>query len=142
MPDLRDFLDRFRPAGAPGAATRAGAPADRGRELTGELTPVLALLDGTRDECAQILASAADEAGHITSAARAAAAVIMAEADQRASAARAAAEHEAVLAARTQAALAVAGADREAARISGLAGSRIAALTEDAVRQIRELGLP
>ena len=41
MPDLRDFLSRFRPAGAPGAA-RAG------------VGPVLALLGGTQAECERI----------------------------------------------------------------------------------------
>lgn len=35
MPALRDFLARFRPAGPPGAAARAGVPADRSRELEG-----------------------------------------------------------------------------------------------------------
>jgi hypothetical protein len=50
VPDLRDFLSRFRPAGAPGAAL-AGVPADRRRELEAEVGPVLALLAGTQAEC-------------------------------------------------------------------------------------------
>ncbi|WP_330180126.1 hypothetical protein OHB26_27395 [Nocardia sp. NBC_01503] len=45
MPQWRDFLDRFRPAGAPGAAAPRGVPADRAAELTAELTPLLARLD-------------------------------------------------------------------------------------------------
>jgi cell division septum initiation protein DivIVA len=142
MPELRDFLDRFRPAGAPGAAARVSVPADRDRELADELTPVLALLDDTHDEYARILALAEDEAGHITAAARTRAAVIMTDADERANAARDAAARELVEAARVQAELAVASAGQEAARISGLADSRIPALAERAIRQITRLGLP
>lgn len=142
MPELRDFLDRFRPAGAPGAAARASVPADRDRELADELTPVLALLDGTHDECARILALATDEAGRVIAAARTRAAAIMTDADEQASAARDAAERALVDAARAQAALAVADARQEAARINGLAESRIPALTEYAIRQITRLGLP
>ena len=50
MPQLRDFLSRFGPAGAPGAA-RAAVPADRHRQLVAELDPVLMLLDGQDAEC-------------------------------------------------------------------------------------------
>jgi hypothetical protein len=39
-----DFLRRFRPAGTPEAAARAGVPVDRAAEAAGELEPVLALL--------------------------------------------------------------------------------------------------
>ena len=37
MPDLRDFLSRFRPAGTPGAAARPGVPVDRVAEREAEL---------------------------------------------------------------------------------------------------------
>ena len=53
MPHVRDFLSRFRPAGAPGAG-RAAVPADRRRELESELGPVLMLLDGPSAECTEI----------------------------------------------------------------------------------------
>ncbi len=44
-PQLRDILARFRPADPPGAAARAGVPADRSLELKAEVGPVLALLE-------------------------------------------------------------------------------------------------
>jgi hypothetical protein len=55
MPRVRDVLHRFRPSGAPGAATAAGVPVDRATELAAELQPVLALLEETERECADIL---------------------------------------------------------------------------------------
>lgn len=62
MPQARDFLDRFRPAGAPGAASRAAVPADRTAELASELVPVLALLAGTDAECDRIITAARRDA--------------------------------------------------------------------------------
>ena len=55
MPRVRDVLQRFRPSGAPGAATAAGVPVDRAGELAAELEPVLALLAETERECADLL---------------------------------------------------------------------------------------
>jgi hypothetical protein len=55
MPRVRDVLQRFRPSGAPGAATAAGVPADRAHELAAELEPVFALLADTERECADIV---------------------------------------------------------------------------------------
>ena len=54
MPHMRDFLSRFRPAGAPGAGP-AAVPADRRRELESELGPVLMLLDAPSAECSEIV---------------------------------------------------------------------------------------
>lgn len=47
MPSTRDLLQRFRPAGAPGAATATGVPADRSHERDTELAGVFALLEET-----------------------------------------------------------------------------------------------
>jgi hypothetical protein len=44
VPGVRDWLDRFRPAGAPGAATAAGVPVDRRAAALAELEPVFAAL--------------------------------------------------------------------------------------------------
>lgn len=55
MPRVRDVLLRFRPSGAPGAATAAGVPVDRAGELATELGPVLDLLAETERECAAVL---------------------------------------------------------------------------------------
>ena len=58
MPRVRDLLYRFRPAGAPGAASSAGVPVDRGAVLAAELDPVFAHLVETERECAEIVAAA------------------------------------------------------------------------------------
>jgi hypothetical protein len=79
--ELRDFLSRFRPAGAPGAA-RVGVPADRSRELEAELGPVLALLAGTDAECRRIITRARRDAEQITAEARAEAAAIAAASEK------------------------------------------------------------
>jgi hypothetical protein len=50
MARSRNLLERFRPAGTPGAAARPGVPADRVAELTAELEPVLVLLDDAVQE--------------------------------------------------------------------------------------------
>lgn len=65
MPRVRDVLLRFRPSGAPGAATAAGVPVDRAGELETELGPVLGLLAETERECAGILEDARVEAAAI-----------------------------------------------------------------------------
>ncbi|MFJ9865694.1 hypothetical protein [Streptomyces sp. NPDC101165] len=57
---LRDFLERFRPTGTPGAAA-TGVPADRAAERAAELEPALGRLAAVQQEAARIRA-AADEA--------------------------------------------------------------------------------
>ncbi|MFC5201099.1 hypothetical protein [Streptomyces kaempferi] len=54
---LRDFLERFRPTGTPGAAA-TGVPADRTAERAAELDPALEQLTGVRQEAARIRAAA------------------------------------------------------------------------------------
>ena len=140
MADLRDFLSRFRPAGAPGAA-RAGVPADRSRELEAELSPVLALLAGTDAECGQLIERARRDAARITDQARAQAAAIAAAAGRRAEAAREEAARQAMASAREEAATVVRDAERQAARTRELASQRMPALVSLAVDTIRRLQL-
>jgi hypothetical protein len=61
VPGVRDLLDRFRPAGAPGAATAAGVPADRRAVAATELEPVFEALAPVIAECdaVRVAASAA-----------------------------------------------------------------------------------
>ena len=139
MPGLRDYLDRFRPAGAPGAGG-AGVPADRSRELEAELTTVLALLDGVHAECAGIVAQARRDAERIVTAARGEAATMTADADQRARAARDEAAWEMLAAARAEAADTVARARQQALGIRERAEQRIPALAGRAVALVRGLG--
>lgn len=88
LPQLDDFLNRFRPAGAPGAATRAGVPADRAAELSAELEPVLGMLAAADAECSRLIGDAKREASLITAQAREQAERIAAEAVRDAGAAR------------------------------------------------------
>jgi vacuolar-type H+-ATPase subunit H len=138
MPQLRDFLARFRPAGSPGAA-RAGVPADRSRELKAEVGPVLTLLDGTDAECERIIAQARREAEQIMAAARAEAAVIAAAAGQRAEEAREEAVRQVMALARDEASQNMAGARRQALQTRELARQRMPALVSRAVEEIRQL---
>ena len=139
MPPLRDFLARFRPAGTPGAARRAGVPADRSLELEAEVGPVLALLDSTNAERERIIAQARRDAGQITAAAQAEAAAIAADAGQRAMAAREEAGRQVMALALDEAARAVDSARQEAARTGELARQRMPALVSRAVDTIRRL---
>lgn len=139
MPQLRDFIHRFRPAGAPGAAGCAGVPADRARELAAEVVPVLTLLDDTRAECERIVARARRDATAIMAAARAEAAAISADGDQRARAVRDEAARQITAAAATAAAAMVADAEQEAVRIRARAGQRMPRLVGAALAEIRQL---
>ncbi len=139
MPGLRDYLDRFRPAGAPGAGG-TGVPADRPRELETELTTVLALLDGVHAECTSIVAKARRDAERMVAAARGEAAAVADDADRRARAARERAAREVLAAARTEAVGTVAHAEKQALRVRERARQRIPALASRAVGLVRGLG--
>ena len=80
MAQWRNFLERFRPAGTPGAAARPGVPADRSADAAAELTPLLMLLDDVQDEAQRIRADAAARADEICRAARRQAEQIVAQA--------------------------------------------------------------
>lgn len=133
---VRDFLQRFRPAGAPGAATRAGVPADRVAELTAELAPVFALLAEVEAEAAGIR----QEAVALAEARRAEAARtadrLVAEARLQAQAARAAAFTAARAHASVAAAATVAGAEEEADRVHQRAAARLPRLVPLAVDRL------
>jgi hypothetical protein len=140
VPQLRDFLSRFRPAGAPGAA-RAAVPADQHLRLETELGPVLTLLDGLDAECAQLVAAAERDAGEIIAAARADAAALAADAVRRAGDIRRQASSEVLAAARAQAADLTAGGARQAAQAGELARPRIPVLARQAVALVRNLAV-
>ena len=139
MPQLRAFLDRFRPAGAPGAAAGTAVPVDRSRQLEAELAPVLALLDGMDAECARVVAQAHRDAERIVAAAREVAAAQLADADRRARAERDEAAQEVLAAARAEAVGTVARAHQQALQVRELAEQRIPALVGRAVGLVRAL---
>lgn len=140
MPLARNFLDRFRPAGAPGAAARAAVPVDRSAELEAELVPVLTLLDGVDADCARIVAVARREARRITGAAREEAAAMLVAAERSARTAREQTMQQVLAEARADAAETVASARREALRSRELAGQRIPVLVSRAADLVRGLG--
>lgn len=135
---MRDFLSRFRPAGAPGAA-RAAVPASRTSQLEAELGPVLAMLDGPYAECADIIAAARRDADRIVAAAHSEAAALAATAEQRAADARLAATSAAVTAARTEAANIAEAAAAEAAAARQVLSRRLPGLVQQAVAMIWDL---
>ncbi len=141
MSQARDFLDRFRPAGAPGPAARAGVPADRAAELAAEVEPVLALLDGTYAECQQIIAAAQQEADRISAEAQAAVAAIGQEAGRQARAVRDEAAAELLAQARMEAQAATADAGQQAHQIRRLAARRLPVLVAAAAALV-QAGLP
>lgn len=90
----RNLLQRFRPAGAPGAAGSVGVPTDVEHTAAAELAPVFAALEPTVAQCDRLRADAAGraEAAYARSeqdnAHRAALAAARAPAERAASAAR------------------------------------------------------
>ena len=140
MTQTRDFLDRFRPAGAPGAAARAGVPADRVRELAAEVEPVLALLDDVHAECDQILGEAQREAARIAAEAHTEVMRIERDAQRRARAARDQAAAAVLAQARAEAQQAAVGADRQALGVRRLAKRRMPELVATAVGLVRAGG--
>ena len=141
MTALHAFLERFRPAGAPGAPDSAGVPANRSRELEAELSPVLSLLDEVDSESAHIIERARHDAGHVIAAARDQAAAQLAGSARRARAARDEAAQAVLAAAQAEAAATVASAARRASQARERAEPRIPALASKAVELVRELGL-
>lgn len=89
MPRSRDILQRFRPAGTPGAASPAGVPADRVSEMAAELEPVFALLSATQEEASRVRSVAEQEAEQRRVQAIARAGAIVAAAHRQAAAERA-----------------------------------------------------
>jgi len=136
---VRDFLSRFRPAGAPGAG-RAAVPADRKLQLERELGPVLSLLDAPGIECAQVIGAARREAQQIVESAREEAAAVAAGAVLRAEEVRVTIMQETKAAARKEADHLLTSADAEAVAIRGRYQQRIPALAERAMSWVRDLG--
>jgi vacuolar-type H+-ATPase subunit H len=139
VPHMRDFLSRFRPAGAPGAG-RAAVPTDRRRQLESELGTVLMLLDEPSAEGSGIVAAARRNAEQMLRLARSEADGIRAAAQQRAAASVAELVQEAVVAARAEAAAIASAGAAEAAAITERARQHLPLLTDQAVALVRGIG--
>lgn len=136
MPSARDLLERFRPAGAPGAAGPAGVPVDRVGELTRELAPVFEALDPVQEECRRIRAAAADDARIRRATATWEASRIVAAGHVDAEAARAGAAEQLRGAAGRETAATLAEAEREAARIRLRVAERIGQYLDRVVAEV------
>lgn len=141
MPRMRDFLSRFRPAGAPGAG-RAAVPADRRRQLESELGPVLALLDAPNAECYGIIAAVQRDAGQIIEDARSDADAIRSAGRERAAGLTGDLVEQALAAAQAEAGAIITAGASDAAAIRERVRERVPALAGRAVRLIRDLAGP
>lgn len=133
----REFLQRFRPVGTPGAAAPAGVPADRVSEISAELEPVFALLAETQARAARLEADAATAATATRHAADEQARAIVAEARGRAAAERADVAARAQRAADEESARAEARADEQADDLRARAEGRLPAMVERVVAAVR-----
>ena len=126
VPQWRNVLDRFRPAGTPGAAGRPGIPADRGADAAAELTEVLALLDDAQEEAARTRQAATDRAQEIRRTAQRQAAELVAKARHDAESVRAQSEADALREADADEDNMRSQTEAEIARLRQRAGERLA----------------
>ncbi len=134
---VRDLLERFRPAGAPGAATPAGVPSDRRAALSDELGPVLALLSDTEGECARIRHEGDDLASRVRADAAARAAATLAAGRDRAEAARGAVAEVQHRRSRAEAERELSQAQRTIASIERTSRSRVPDLVARVIDAVR-----
>jgi hypothetical protein len=92
VPGVREWLDRFRPAGAPGAATATGVPVDRRAAAVAELEPVFAALAEDVERAGRLRDAMTAEAARRRAAGRDAARALIADARASAPTERAAEE--------------------------------------------------
>ncbi|EST36641.1 hypothetical protein [Streptomyces roseochromogenus] len=129
---LRDFLERFRPAGTPGASV-TGVPADRTAERAAELESALAQLTDVQREAARIRAAADEAAEAVRQDAAQEAARIVAAAQERAPGVRRQAAEPFLREARREADALRAAGDRSAAAVRERAGRRMPDLVDRTV---------
>ncbi|MFD8723009.1 hypothetical protein ACFV2H_34835 [Streptomyces sp. NPDC059629] len=131
---LRDFLERFRPTGTPGAAV-TGVPPDRAAERAAELAPALARLTAVQQEAARIRAAGREAAETIRrDAGREAEGIVVAAREQAPEVRRQAAEPAVRDALRkAEAVRAASDGTADAVRERGRAG--LPSLVDDAVAQ-------
>jgi len=139
MPKVRDILDRFRPAGPPGAASTVGVPADRLAGAEAELAPVFAALAEAERRCADTRERAEREAGRRTAQAHRMAAAIVTRARSQERAERAATAAGALAAAEAESARLSADSHQAAAKLRAEGERRLPALVDLVVARAREL---
>ncbi|TDW30133.1 hypothetical protein [Cryobacterium psychrophilum] len=119
----QNFLDRFRPVGAPGGAGPAGVPASDELGPEAELAPVFAALAADVAECSALVEEATNEADRMLARARERADAVVAQArlDTGAEESRAAARVLQVAAEADAGLLAAADAEAAALKVAGVA---------------------
>jgi uncharacterized membrane protein YccC len=135
----RDVLYRFRPAGAPGAASATGVPADRVADLTAELQPLFAELTRTERECADIIARAGLAAAQVHAQAMDRAAGLVPVARERVDGERAAAVARVRERGAQESAAALAAAEQDAAQVHRRAEERMASFVDSVLASVGEL---
>ena len=138
MAGLRDFLTRFRPAGAPGRAAPGGVPVDRSAELAAELEPPLELMEQAEAEARALRERAAEEADALRRQAYRRAEEMVRQARARAPGVQRRTAEEIVRAAERQAAELVEAAGQEAAEVRRAAGARMGTVADRAVALVLE----
>lgn len=139
MPRTRGLLQRFRGAGAPGAASAVGVPADRLAETAAELDPVFARLAPVQREAEGIRARAREEAEHTRRRAEEEAAAVLAAAREHAEAERVAASLTASRRVDLDRDQALAAADEEANRVRRHSDAVMTQYVDRVVAQVRSL---
>jgi len=141
---VRDFLERLRPSGTPGAPSVAGVPADRVAERSTELEAVFALLEDVQAEVRRIGSTGDQQARRRREAAHEQADAIIADVRRLAAAERAVAAASAQAGAADQVRAIHAGASMQAEAIAGEVRACRAALVASVVEQARAdlLGVP
>ena len=137
MPGVRDFLGRFRPAGAPGMASGAAVPTDRRADAAAELAGVLAAVAEFERECVAVRDDAARDAAQWTDDAARQASALVARAVEAAAAERAEAAARGRLRVQLEAAEIAAAAAEEAAAVRRDAESRLPVLVARVVERVR-----
>lgn len=137
MPSARDFLERLRPSGTPGAPSASGVPADRAAERSAELESVFSRLAGVQVEAEQLRSRGQEEAQCRRDAAAERARAIVSEARRRVEAERAAAAASGQAEAKELARMIGTDAQAEATALAGRARDRQSAFVELVVRRAR-----
>ncbi|MGN6577896.1 MAG: hypothetical protein ACTHKG_19660 [Nocardioides sp.] len=137
MPRSRDILQRFRPAGTPGAASNVGVPADRVAEIGAELAPVFSALAEAQEQAAAIRAEASSEAEHRRQQTLERAASVVAAARRDEAAERSAAALRTSTKVTEESAALRAGAERDVEELRRRAAERMPALVDRVVSRTR-----
>jgi hypothetical protein len=133
MPTLRELLNRFRPAGTPGAPGGAAVPADRAAELAAELAPVFEALRDTLAEADAIRSESVRRAATHRAESAATAARILADAHRTTDSERAAGYATARAGGEAAAAALIEDGRRAAESVERRVGTRMPGLVSDVV---------